>query len=84
MLIRGEIVKSTFTFIISDPEVVFRFCFKCLDPELCFPMCVHFRSRSYEFEFPLQPNRRNSSNFTAKNILLTFQMEQKGTFYEKK
>ena len=55
MLIRGEIVKSTFTFIISDPEVVFRFCFKCLDPELCFPMCVHFRSRSYEFEFPLQP-----------------------------
>ena len=29
MLIRGEIVKNTFTFIISDPEVVFPFCFKC-------------------------------------------------------
>ena len=28
MLIRGEIVKNTFTFIISDPEVVFPFCFK--------------------------------------------------------
>ena len=29
MLIRGEIVKNTFTLIISDPEVVFPFCFKC-------------------------------------------------------
>ena len=29
MLIRGEIVKNTFTFIISDTEVVFPFCFKC-------------------------------------------------------
>ena len=26
MLIRGEIVKNTFTFIISGPEVVFQFC----------------------------------------------------------
>ena len=28
MLIRGEIVKNTFTFIISDLEVVFPFCFE--------------------------------------------------------
>ena len=28
MLIRGYIVKNTFTFIISDPEVVFPFSFK--------------------------------------------------------
>ena len=36
MLIRGEIVKNSFTFIISDPEVVFPFCFKCLDSEIMF------------------------------------------------
>ena len=29
MLIRGETVKNTYTFIISDPEVVFPFRFKC-------------------------------------------------------
>ena len=28
------------------------------------------------------PKRKYSSNFTAKNILLTFQMEQNGTFLE--
>ena len=46
-------------------------------------MCTHFLYNSHEFEFPWQPNRRNTSNFTAKNILLTFQMEHNGMFYGK-
>ena len=69
MLIRAEIVKSTF--IISDPEVVFPFFFKMLT--------IFDKDH---MNFPWQPNRKNSSNFTAKNVLLTFQMEQNGTFYE--
>ena len=36
MLIRGEIVKNTYSFIISDPEVVFTFRFKCQDPKIMF------------------------------------------------
>ena len=34
MLIMEEIVMNTFTFIISDPEVLFPFCFKCYGPEI--------------------------------------------------
>ena len=56
MLIRGEIVKKKpFTVIISDPDVVFPCCFKCLYPEIMFSNVCS-----------------NSSNFTAKNVLLTF------------
>ena len=29
-------VKNTYTFIISDPEVVFLFRFKCQDPKIMF------------------------------------------------
>ena len=36
MLIRGKIVKNTYTFIISDPELVFPFRFKCNDPKIMF------------------------------------------------
>ena len=47
-------------------------------------MCAHFDlQNSHEFEFPWQPNRKNTSNFTAKNVLLTFQMEQNRMFYGK-
>ena len=42
-----------------------------------------FLIKMYEFVFPWQPNRRNSSNFTAESVLLTFQMEQNGTNYGK-
>ena len=44
-------------------------------------LCPFF-IKFYEYEFPWQPNGRYSKNFTAKNILLTFQMEQNGTFLE--
>ena len=44
-------------------------------------LCPFF-IKMYEYEFPWLPNRRYSGIFTAKNILLTFQMEQNGTFLE--
>ena len=31
-----KIVKSTFLFIFSDPEVLFPLCFECYDPEIPF------------------------------------------------
>ena len=63
MIISGKIVKNTFSFIISDPEVVFPLCFKCYDPEMMFSnVCPFLFKRSYEYEFPWQPNRRYTSN----------------------
>ena len=34
MIIRRQIVKSTFLFIFSDPESVFSLCFVCSGPEI--------------------------------------------------
>ena len=31
-----KIVKSTFLFIFSDPEVLFPLCFECYEPEIMF------------------------------------------------
>ena len=43
-------------------------------------VCPFFIKIIYEYEFPWHPNRRYTSNFTAKNVLLIFQIEQNGTF----
>ena len=49
MLIRRESVKNTFTFIISDPEVVFPFCFKCLDPVIMLSNVYPFLIMNFSF-----------------------------------
>ena len=33
MIIRKEMLKNTFLFIFSDPEIVFSLCFVCQHPE---------------------------------------------------
>ena len=39
-----------------------------------------FCKKIWEYDLPWQPNRRYGTKFTGKNIPLTFQIEQNGTF----
>ena len=80
IIIRRKMVKKRIFLHISHPEVISHLNAEIL--KLCFSTCAHFSERSYEYEFQWKPNKGYSSNFTAENILLTFQMEQNGMFLE--
>ena len=69
-------LKNTFLFIFSEPEIVFSFCFLCSLRSLDFVLTLwSIFSKDYR-----NTSRRYGANSTGKNVLLTFQMEQNETF----
>ena len=80
MIIGRKMLKNTFLFIFSVPEIIISLCFVCLDPEILFSHLCPFSRIFFGIWVSMVTSRRYGANFTGENILLTFQMEQNETF----
>ena len=76
-------VKNICLFIFSDPEIVFLLCFVCWDAEIMF---LHFLSIFDKDHGNVSFHGKKLGDMVPilliKNVLLTFQIEQNGTFLD--
>ena len=76
-------VKYTFSLIICDPEIVFSLCLACKDPEIKFSHVCQFFIKIMGIWVSMVTKIGDMvPNLPVKNVLLTFQMEQNGTFLD--